>query len=418
MSTDQLPPPHRPLLVRLINAIGRLLASLGLALPRLDEEKLLAAARKKTGLDDFGPDHFREGMRVLIDSITREAKLNQLGRIMAQQQILDLLCTRLRLIDHWKRHPEVLEEKVERPLFVLGLPRTGTTILYGLIAQDPAHRSPLSWEVAHPMPPPETATYESDPRIAATERDFDQVKSLAPTFQAIHPMGAKLPQECISITACEFESVQFELLFDIPTYQEWYKQRSMRESYRFHRKFLQHLQSRCPGERWVLKSPAHLNTVESLLAEYPDAMIVQTHRDPLAVTPSVSSLEYSMRGIATDHNDPHVIGEQQTRLWSGFLDRCVATRDGHPEHADQFVDIQFTDILADPIACVRKVYDHFGLELTSEAESRMRAFQEEHRHEKHGKHHYTLEMFGLDTEGVSRHYANYCERFGVARTAR
>ena len=418
MLTDSLPPPHRPFLVRSINALGRLLARLGPALPRLDEAELLAAARKRTSLDDFGPDHFRIGLRVLIDSIEREAELNQVGRFTARKLILDLLCLRLRLIDHWKRHPEVMEEKIERPLFVLGLPRTGTTILYNLLAQDPAHRSPLSWEVAHPTPPPETATYETDPRIAKYERDLTAVRRLAPTFQAIHPIGARLPQECISITACEFASAQFELFFNIPTYQEWYKQRSMRESYRFHRKFLQHLQSRCPGKRWVLKSPAHLNTLETLLSEYPDAMIVQTHRDPLEITPSVSSLEYSMRGIASDAIDPYVIGEQQTRLWSSALDRCVAFRDAHPGHAQQFVDIQFEEILADPIACVRKVYDRFGLDLSAQAESRMRSFLADNQRDKHGAHHYTLEMFGLDEAGVSRYYENYCERFGVVRVAK
>ncbi len=405
----------RPLPLRSFNAIGRSLTRLGWKGFRLDEEGLLARARRQARLDDFGADSFRPGLRRLLESLERDAELNPFGRFFAQRQVLELLGHRLRLVDHRGRHPEVTDQKIERPLFVLGLPRTGTTLLYGLLAQDPAHRSPLSWEVDDPCPPPETASYDTDPRIQRVERRFEQVRRLAPGFQAIHPIGALLPQECIVITACEFTSLRFEMCFNVRTYQEWLVQRDMRSSYRFHRQFLQHLQSRCPGERWVLKSPGHLGPVEALLAEYPDAMIVQTHRDPLRVIPSVSSLECSMRAVASDRVDPHEIGRQQLWMWSTLLEQGMAARERQPERAGQFMDLHFREILADPLGCVRRIYRHFDLTLRPAAEARMGAFLARHPREEHGSHDYSLGGFGLDPEAVWQTFKSYCEGFGVER---
>ena len=417
MSTLQPPPPHRPLPMRVMNHLGRGLVRSGLALPRLDEGRLLAAARRRTGLDDFGQGTFREGLRRLIESLERDARLNQVGRLFAHRQILELLVHRLRLTDHRVNHPEVSAQRIERPLFVIGLPRTGTTLLYALFAQDPAHRAPLSWEVDDPCPPPEAATYAMDPRIARSQKRFDQLGSLAPRFQAIHPVGALMPQECIVITACEFHSLRFEMCFDVASYQEWYKQHDHGPAYAFHRRFLQHLQSRRPGGRWVLKSPGHLGPVEALLAEYPDALIVQTHRDPLKVIPSVASLEYTMRCAASDAVDPAAIGDQQLRMWSQQLEQGMSARDRLPTNAGQFADVQFREILADPIACVRRIYAQFEIPFTTEAEARMRAHLLAHPRYEYGPHHYSLEMFGLDAGRVSRAFETYRDRYGVESEA-
>lgn len=413
MSTPALQPPHRPWSVRSFNRAGALLASLGFALPRINEDFLLAKAQRETGLNDFGAQTFREGLHRLVEALQHEAKLNQVGRLIAQKQILTLLTGRLRCIDYRKCHPELAQEQIKRPLFVLGLPRTGTTILYGLLAQDPAHRSPLAWEVQQPVPPPTPETYDTDRRIA----EFDDLAKffhrLVPDFDRIHPIAAQLPQECISITAYEFQSLQFELSFRIPSYETWITRQSMHSAYRFHYEFLQLLQSKLHKERWVLKSPAHLNTLDALFAQYPDAMIVQTHRNPLKVIPSVASLEYTMRTAATDAQEPHAVGAYQLKLWSQYLQNGLRSRDAHPERSKQFFDLSFADILRDPLDCVERIYRHFDLELTEVARTKMRQFLAENQRNKHGAHHYTLEMFGLRNESVHEAFADYIERFAL-----
>ena len=409
------PSPHRPLPVRILNGVGRLAFPVTGKLPRLDESSLLDAARRKTALSDFGSDRFRAGLRALLTSLEADAALNVMGRIMARAQIVHALSVRLRLIEHRRRQPQVSRSTVDRPLFVLGLPRTGTTILYGIIAQDPAHRSPASWEVADPLPPPEPATYENDPRIGRTDAELAQFRKLVPDIDSIHPMGATLPQECLVILAYDFHSLQFELCFNATSYEEWYLAQDLGPTYRFHREFLQTLGSRAHGERWVLKSPQHLASLDALLGEYPDALIVQTHRDPVKVLPSVSSLHYALRAATSDELDPRRIGREQTRLWSESLSRAVAVRDRLPQHAGQFIDIQFQEIVRDPMGAVRRIYGHFDMPLSSEAERRMIAFIASNPRDKHGTHRYTPAMFGLDAAEISRQFEDYYRRFGVPR---
>lgn len=414
MTTEARPlRPYRPLPMRVINAAGRTAGRLGLHRFRFDEEALLAAAREQTGLDDFGPETFRPGLRKLIESLEREASLTPTGWAATRGSIVNDLAKRLRILDHRRRHPEVQEGEIGGPLVVIGLPRTATTILFGLLTQDPAHRAPLSWEVASPFPPPESATYETDPRIELAERAFDRLRRLMPGFEAVHPIGARLPQECLLIHMLDFHSIQFHVSYNVPSYQLWLEQQDMRPTYRFHRWFLQHLQSRCPGERWVLKSPAHLLALDALLEVYPEARIVQTHRDPYEVMASVSSLHCMMRGAFSDAIDPKSVGRQQVELWARLLARSMAVRDRLPDEADRFVDLHYRDLVADPIECVRHVYARFGLELTAEAERRMQRFLEDNRRDKHGVHRYTPEMFGLERRDTSRRFDAYCERFGI-----
>jgi hypothetical protein len=409
------PPAFRPLPIRAFNALGRGAARLGMRGFSLCEDSLLNAARSATGLHDFGPESFRTGLRVLLASLENESKLNAFGRYFARRQVLELLACRLQLVDWRRRHPEVEKQEIVRPLFVLGLPRTGTTVLYSLLALDPAHRSPLSWEIDDPCPPAEAASYASDPRIARSEWRFAQLRQLARGIQAIHPVGAALPQECIVITASEFTSIRFEMCFDVPSYQEWLLGADLSGCYEWHRRFLQHMQSRYAAERWVLKSPGHLGAIDALLAAYPDALIVQTHRDPRRVIPSVSSLEWTLRQIASDARDARALGRQQLRAWSRTLALGMHARARHAARASQFLDLHFHEIAADPIACVRRVYAHFGLALSPEHERRMREYVAAHPREEHGAHRYTLEGFGLGEREVDDAFAEYVARFGVRR---
>jgi hypothetical protein len=405
-------------MIRLINALGRGASRLGLDLPDLRPEALMAAARKRTGLEDFGPDHFRPGLEQLLEAVERDAVLHAIGRIMARGQFVNLLAGRLKLIEHRRRHPEVAEQRIERPLFVLGLPRTGTTILHGLLAQDPAHRSPSSWEVNFPCPPPRRETYDDDPRIERTDRQFDQLRRLAPGFDAIHPIAARLPQECVAITAYDFHSIQFSTTYRIPSYEGWLFEQDLIPTYRFHREFLQHLQSRHAQERWVLKSPAHLSTIDALLAVYPDAMIVQTHRDPLEVLASASSLHCVLRSAASNAVDPFEVGREQVEIWSRTLRRSMARREDARTCGARFFDVRFPALLADPVACVGQIYSHFGLELTDEARQRMSRFLKAHARDKHGTHRYTLEAFGIDPERDAQYFDEYYNRYGVEHTVR
>ena len=414
MDAHHLPQPFRPFPIRSMNFFGRGLSRVGLKPIALSEAALTRAASRQTGLSDYGDESFRPGFRRLLQSLEEDAKLTLFGRFFAQRQLLELLSHRLRLIDWRKRHPEIASEKVVPPIFVLGLPRTGTTLLYGLLAEDPAARAPLSWEIDEPDPPPETATYLTDPRIERTEKRFEQLRQLAPGFQAIHPIGSLMPQECIVLMASEFMSIRFEMTFDVAGYQSWLLDQDMADAYRFHHDFLQHLQWRCPGEHWVLKSPGHLGALDALIARYPDAMIIQTHRDPGRVIPSVSSLEYTMRMVCSDDVDPHRLGAQQMKVWQTLLDDCVETRARRPELDARILDLQFDEIVSDPLGSVRKVYEHFDLPLTSETEARMKAFIAENPREKHGVHRYGLDSFGLEAADVEAAFARYRERFDVA----
>jgi hypothetical protein len=412
----EAPRPHRPASIRLINALGRSAARLGLRLPGLGADALLEAASGRTGLRDYGPDGFRPGLHRLADALERDAALSPMGRMVARGQIVSLLATRLELLEHRGRHPELADQRIERPLFVLGLPRTGTTLLYGLLAKDPSHRSPLSWEVGYPCPPPRRESYESDARIERMDRQLDQLRRLAPGFDTIHPMAARLPQECVAITALDFHSVQFSTTYRLPSYEAWLFGQDFEPTYRFHRGFLQHLQSEFARERWVLKSPGHLATIDALLAVYPDAMIVQTHRDPLEVLASVSSLHCVLRSAASDAVDPLEVGREQVELWSRTLRRGMQQREAVPDRAERFFDVQFAELLADPLDCVRRVYAHFDLELTDEAQGRMARFLSEHPRDEHGRHRYALETFGIDPQGAARCFEDYYDRYRVRRT--
>jgi hypothetical protein len=379
----------------------------------LEEARLLQAAREATGLEDFGGEQFREGLQRLLESLNGEAQLNLLGRIGARRTLLSILTNRLLLADHRKKHPRVEEQRIPEPLFILGLPRTGTTVLFNLLAQDPTTRAPLAWEVENPCPPPRAATYRSDPRIQAMQKQFANLSRMAPNMDAIHEFGAELPQECVAITGHEFLSVQFHIIFNVATYQDWVDRQSALPALRFHRRFLQHLQSEYAKERWALKTPGHLAVIDDLLEVYPDARIIHTHRDPLDVMPSLASLSYTLRGVSTDALDPHVVGRQQTDLWASHLQRAVQVRGSMPDRAERFFDVRFEDVAADPIAVIERIYAHFEIPFRDGFRERMQAFVAANPRGRHGTHRYSLEDFGLDRTTEAPRFAEYCERFEI-----
>ena len=393
--------------LRAMNAGGRALAGLGLQPVNFEEPSILDEARQQTGLHDFGGDEFREPLRRLLCAYEREARLTLLGRIAARADTIALLANRLRVAEDRRRHPGIAEQSIRRPLFIVGLPRTGSTMLHHLLAQDPASRTALAWEVMMPSPPPERLRYETDVRIAHAHRELRWLDRLAPAFKAIHPLHAQLPLECLAITSYSFLSQRFHTMYRVPTYQEWLLGQDARPAYELHRRFLQHLQWRTPAERWVLKAPSHVFTIDALLDTYPDARIVQTHRDPVTVLASVASLTAVLRSAFSDHVDLAEIGLEVTRHWADGLERVMHVRRGGHIPADHLLDLNYHALVDDPLAAVRRIYDQFDLPLTAVAAERMRRYLAGHPRDKHGQHEYSLASFGLDPDDLTHHFKAY-----------
>ncbi len=380
----------------------------------IDVDRLLEEALESTGLDDLGPETWREGADRLVDALNTEAALTELGAIIVSAEITDYLRNRLRIVDWAKQNPEISERDVRPPIVVLGQPRTGTTILFGVLAQDPANRVPLTWEVDRPWPPPETATYETDPRISEVQATLEGTELLIPGFLGMHELGARLGQECVRITAGDFRSMIFPTQYRVPSYQHWLlHEADMSSAYRYHRMFLQHLQSAHRGERWVVKSPAHLWAPWSMMTEYPEALVINTHRDPLRVLCSLASLTDLLRRLASDD----VLIAEIARGWvddvAVGLDRVVAARRDGTIPASQAVDVLFGDFLSDPMGVVNSIYERLGIELSNEADSRMRSFLADHPQEKHGGHAYSFADTGLDAGALRERMRPYQEFFGV-----
>ncbi|MGH9032717.1 MAG: sulfotransferase family protein [Acidimicrobiia bacterium] len=375
---------------------------------------LLETACARTGLDDFGHETFLPGLDRLVDGLSTEARLNELGRAVAPEGLLGHLANRLQIVDWHRRHPEMGEGEIAAPLFLIGMGRTGTTILHDLLGRDPRHRIPRTWEVDEPCPPPEAAGADTDPRIATSQARIDLAYEARPQMRAMHPMGARRGQECILMTGSEFASGIFLSQYRLPSYFRWLiHEADMAPAYRWHRCFLQLLQWRDPGERWVLKSGAHLWALPALAAEYPDALFVQTHRDPRRVIASLSSLfaavqavssdDASMPGVATDWAEPVV----------DALDRSVTAREDGTVPADRVLDVRYDEFMADPFATIRSIYTHLDAELDSETETRMRAFLAANRADAHGTHRYSFADTGLDAGEVGEKVARYTDYFDV-----
>ena len=380
----------------------------------LDADVLIAFARESTGLEDFGEESWRQGFARLVDALCREGALSDRGVLAAAGDLTAHLTTRLRVTDWHRRHPELATADVTPPIVIVGQPRTGTTILFDLLAQDPAHRVPLTWEVDQPLPPPETATYETDSRIEAVQAQLDLVEVAIPGFKAMHPMGARLGQECVRITGNDFRSMIFPTQYRVPSYARWLlHEADMAPAYRWHRRFLQLLQSRHRAARWVLKSPGHLWCLGALRAEYANALLVQTHRDPRKVIASTASLLATLRRLASDETSITGGAAEFAGYLLDGLDRSVAVREDGTVPGDRVVDVQFAAFMADPFVTIRRIYERLGLALSNEAEARMRAFLAANPQDKHGGHRYAFADTGLDAGALRERARRYQTYFDV-----
>lgn len=379
---------------------------------RFDAERLIASAEQATGLSDWGDSRFREGLEQLIDALDIEARLSDMGRMATEHTLLGRMSNRLQIIDYRRQRPEVAAQKISRPLFILGLPRTGTTILHEVLAQDPDHVSPLHWQLMKPVPPPHADTLDSDPRIAEVEQQIEEFDQILPEFKTIHETGARLPAECLIILAMHFKSEEWATTYFVPSYRRWCLEQDFRDAYRWHHQMLQHLQVDCAQRRrWVLKAPLHLPYMDAIFHEYPDAAIVWTHRDPMDVMASVSSLVQTLRGAFNTGIDPTVTGDIEVAHFSEVLLRAMAWRDARPERDGLFVDLGFNDIMRDMLGSVERIYDHFGFTLTADTRHRMEAYIRNRPRDKHGTHDYQAERFGLSESRHGAAFRSYVERF-------
>lgn len=405
----ELPPVYRRPHIQAFSWTLYVLQNAGLMGLPLDKESLMEAARRRTGLTNFGDTAFHEPLRRLLDSCKNEARLNSIGKLVCSEDIVQLLCNRLEIQRDLENCPAISRQPISAPVFITGLPRSGTTLLHNLFAQDDREfRAPATWEVMFPSPPP-FAGHENYLRIKRAETNLVWFNLLVPEFRKIHAMSARSPQECVAILSHSFMSDQFDTMFNIPTYQSWLERQDMRPAYAYHRQFLQHLQYGGPVRRFVLKAPNHMFSLGALFAIYPDAQIIQTHREPSEVLPSIASLMTVMRSAFSDFVDPAAIGSEMIRFWKETLHGFLNDRKELPTGA--LHDVKFTDLVSDPIAVAAKLYRELGHEFTAEAEGRMRSFLLRHLNGRYGNHSYAMASFGLDPVEVDQGFTLYRKRF-------
>jgi hypothetical protein len=382
---------------------------------QFDAGALLAEAQERTGgLEDVGHGPFLEGLERFADSLNRDAKLNHVGRYMAKERALLHTVNRLRYTDDRKRHPAIADVTIEKPVFIIGLPRTGTTILHDILDQDPANRAPLTWELMFPSPPPTTEEAATDPRIAACQAQIPTGDRQSELFKAMHPTGALLSQECVVMMGEAMCTPLFHNQFRVPTYEDWVdREADFTPVYDFHRKQLQHLWWRKPGDRWVLKTGAHLWGLEPLLATYPDARIVFTHRDPVKSMTSYASLTSLVRTRGSDDVDPFEVAADWTPRLRDKVIGAIGFRAAR-EHPDAiFYDMFFSDFVADQFTEIEKIYDAFDLPMSDAGARAMRTYIAEHPKGVDGIHRYAPEEYGVDPAAVRREFAPYIEHFDL-----
>ena len=376
--------------------------------------ELLGNAEAATGLSDWGGLEFIEGLTVVRGSVVKESQTGKAGLEAFDDMATSILVKRLKVIDDRTRHPEISREEIRSPLIVVGLPRTGTTILHALLAQASNARSPLDWEIDEPSPPPRQASYNSDPRIARRKAVVDVI---GPAMRTYHIMDAQLPDECDVLLQYAFQTFRLNANFYTPRYMEWLLQTDTSPGYDFHRQMLQHLGAFTDDKQWVLKSPTHIFWLDRLLATYPDARIVFTHRDPADVVPSTASFYCFVRRNAGSVAEPRRVGREQLDLWSAGIRRAMQYRSENPHREKQFFDVHYREMNSDPVAVVREIYRHFGMPFYDVTEQAMQRFMAENQQGKHGTHKYSLEQFGLDKASLDEEFGEYLQAYNIPNSA-
>jgi hypothetical protein len=365
-------------------------------------EELHEAAARITGLGDFGADDYRDGLEVLLDSYARDAGLTGKGTRVARALLRGALAARLFSEAAWARHPEHAQVAIDRPVFVTGLPRTGTTALHRLLTADPAHQGLEMWLTQVPQPRPPRETWATDPVFQYIQAGFERHHVSYPEFMAVHYMAADQVEECWQLLVQSMRSVSFECLAHLPGYSSWLRGQDWTGAYRRHRRSLQLIGLPDRVRRWVLKNPSHLFALDALLRVYPDAMVIQTHRPPRVAIASVCSLAAQASAGWSEIFQGEVVGRDQLETWAHGLEcftEVRATRD-----PAQFCDVAYDEFVADPIATIEAVYGYFGLPLTDAAVAAMRTLHQQSAGAARPAHRYALSDFGLTGEQVDERF--------------
>jgi len=376
---------------------------------RYDVDALLDAARAATHLTDFGPDDFLPPLRVLCETYAR-APYDERGHNRNERRLLMLLATRLRVQHALALHPEILERQITRPMVLTGMPRSGTSALFNLLAADPAARALLLWETQFPDPAEGLAPGDPDPRHEAVKAYYKDAHEKNPEFTKIHFASADTPEECVLLQAVTLHGVHHGVEVMLEPYASWYREQDLGPMYAYYKMLLQMLDWQRPGERWLLKAPAHMWAIESVIEQFPDVSIVWSHRDPLLCTASICSMTAAIPG-GTLKIDPEQLGPIVMDFYATSLERGLAARDRCD--GTRFVDVDHDDFIDDSLGVAKNIYDRFGLAMSPAVEAALKAHVEDNPQGKHGSHDYSLEEWGLDADTVRRRFAPYIERFGI-----
>ncbi len=376
------------------------------------------AGRRTGGLRDFGDRRFEEGLDHLIDSIENEDRLNGFGRVLATSHITNLLRQRLLFTEHLRRHPEIRDEVIEKPIFLVGAPRTGTTITHHLLSQDDRFRFPITWECDELHPPLNPATMRSDPRIERSAKQIRRTLSLAPDLDAAHPLGAWEAQECALLHAYAFHSETFHVMFNCQGYDRWLSGQDLTWVYEEQRLLLQYMQSGGlrPTESWLLKTPPHMENIDKILAVFPDARFVTTYREPTEIVASSCKLAGTVFGMVEDDVDWHDHGRYMRWRTGTMLARNVELRRRYASRATQFIDFSMDRMVRDPMSCARDIYEYFGIGLAEQTHRKMSRFMDERAMAKRKPHIYHAEDYGLDIDELWPELQFYRDFYGIEDT--
>ena len=364
----------------------------------------LESAARAEGHDDFGSRDFLEPFDIMLGDLVRRAELTAFGQLLARYFLKHALRMRLK-IQQGGASPAPLKQ----PVFILGLPRTGTTILHELLSLHPDLRAPTFHE-SHHYP---HESWRDEPAKALTHVQLFCVDRLAPTFKRVHELKAHGPHECVSIQGYAFRSMHFHVAFRLPLYNQFMMSNfDWGPAYTLHNQYLSQLSK--PDDRWVLKAPGHMLGLRELIEQYPDAKFIQTHRNPLEVIPSMASLTQSLRGMASRHINSREIGHDVNRLWHKGISNVLSLRQNNPDIDRRFLDLDFSELTEDPAATLPRIAAFLGLEMTQAYKQDLRDHLAENRRHRHGTHKYSLEQFGLDADKLHPMYEAYNAAFSRA----
>jgi hypothetical protein len=376
-------------------------------------EDLVARAQREAGHTDFGDIGWIEPLRRFLAACSApEADLSLIGHLATRWDVVRFLSNLLRFHAEEAEHPEIAAQRIDRPIFITGLPRSGTTFLHRLMMADADNRAPLVWETIFPWPD----RNGPDRRVARVARQLAMFEWIAPEFRALHPLDATSPQECSEITAHVFRSLRFDTNYHVPSYRRWLDADVRRHlpAYRFHRRFLSHLQYQDrTTRRWVLKCPEHVFALRAIRTVYPNARLIFVHRDPVKVLLSVAHLTEVLRRPFARSLDPKLIGRDESARWLGGAQRMMDTGD-HAGLPEPVCHVHHMDLISDPVATVESVYRHFGMTLPDEAATAIDRYVAERPNGGYGPRHYAFEDHGLDEAVERERFRPYMLRFGIA----